>query len=140
MKTIKAFVGVMAVAGVMASCLKNEESYRAGFQVDSPTNSVSSYYANNVSDSLVFFGYGNWEIVDAGGYDNKWLTVPTRMGKGGVIYGQQLAFEQNTTGKSRTAVIQINDTSHPDDAHCSLAFTQFATRGDGTLAHSRALI
>lgn len=133
MKTKKAFIGMIAISSMMASCLSDDVSYRAGFVVESPTSNISSYYANNVSDSLIFFSYGNWEIVDLFGYDNTWLTVPTRKGKGSALYSQQITFMQNDTEKSRTAVIQLKDTSHPEEARSALAFIQHATRGDGSL-------
>lgn len=131
METKKTLFGIMAIAGLMASCM-NDETYRAGFVVESPSNSINSVYANNASDSLIFYGYGDWEIVDLSGYDNSWLTVPIRQGKGYTVYSQVVSFAQNTTGKSRTGVIQIKDTSHPDEARLSLAYIQYATRGDGS--------
>lgn len=132
METKKTLFGIMAAATMLTSCLNDDGNYRAGFGIDSPTNSINYYYANNVSDSLIFFGYGDWEINDMNGYDNSWITVPIRKGKGSVIYSQLMSFQQNTTNESRTAAIQISDTSHPGDAHVSLAFIQYATRGDGS--------
>ena len=132
METKKTLFGIMAAATMLTSCLNDDGNYRAGFGIDSPTNSINYYYANNVSDSLIFFGYGDWEINDMNGYDNSWVTVPIRKGKGSVIYSQLMSFQQNTTNESRTAAIQISDTNHPGDAHVSLAFIQYATRGDGS--------
>ena len=132
METKKTLFGIMAAATMLTSCLNDEGNYRAGFGIDSPTNSINYYYANNVSDSLIFFGYGDWDIIDMDGYVNSWVTVPTRKGKGSVIYSQLMTFQQNTTNESRTAAIQIRDTNHPGDANVSLAFIQYATRGDGS--------
>jgi hypothetical protein len=133
METKKTLFGIMAAATMLTSCLNDEGTYRAGFGIESPTSNISYYYANNVSDSLIFYGYGNWDIIDMNGYDNSWITVPTRQGKGSVLYSQLVNFEQNTTGSGRTAAIQIRDTNHPGEAHVSLAFIQYATRGDGSL-------
>lgn len=131
MKTKKTLFGVIAIASLMTSCL-NDETYNAGFVVQSPSSSINSLYANSVSDSLIFYGYGDWEINDINGYDNSWLTVPIRQGKGYTVYSQVVSFAQNTTGKSRTGAIQISDTSHPGEARTGLAYMQYATRGDGS--------
>ena len=131
MGTKKILLGIMAATTMLTSCLNDDGNYRAGFVVESPTNSISAYYANNTSDSLIFFSYGNWKISNLSGYDNSWISVPVQTGKGSAIYGQVISFEQNTTNQSRTAAIKIEDTSHSDEAHVSLAFIQYATRGYG---------
>ena len=133
METKKTLFGIMAAATMLTSCLNDDDTYRAGFGIESPASNISYYYANNVSDSLIFFGYGDWELSDLSDYDNSWITVPIRSGKGSVLYSQLINFEQNTTDKGRTAAIQIRDTNHPGEAHVSLAFIQYATRGDGSL-------
>ena len=133
METKKTLFGIMAAATMLTSCLNDDDTYRAGFGIESPASNISYYYANNVSDSLIFFGYGDWELSDLSGYDNSWITVPVRSGKGSVLYSQLVSFEQNTTDNGRTAAIQIRDTNHPGEAHVSLAFIQYATRGDGSL-------
>ncbi|WP_288279452.1 hypothetical protein, partial [uncultured Prevotella sp.] len=103
----------MAAATMLTSCVNDEGNFRAGFGIESPSSNISYYYANNVSDSLIFYGYGNWDLIDLSGYDNSWITVPIRTGKGSVLYSQELGFKQNTTDLSRTAAIQIRDTNHP---------------------------
>ena len=133
METKKTLFGIMAAATMLTSCVNDEGNFRAGFGIESPSSNISYYYANNVSDSLIFYGYGNWDLIDLSGYDNSWITVPIRTGKGSVLYSQELGFKQNTTDLSRTAAIQIRDTNHPGEAHISLAFIQYATRGDGSL-------
>ena len=130
---MKTFFSLMAAVVLMTSCLSNDETYRAGISIERPTSAVNYYYANNTSDSLIFWSYGNWDITDLDGYDNSWLTVPTLNGKGYTDYALRLTFAQNTTGQNRMAGIQINDTSHPGEARHSLAFIQYATRGDGSL-------
>ena len=135
MKTIKSFLGIFAFTALVASCLSNEESYQAGFVVAKPTsNGLNVYYANNTGDSLVFFGYGNWAIdnYQFDGADNSWIDVTTKKGKAAVLYSQELAFEQNTTGVARYGGIRIFDTDH-SDAYAPIVFYQYATRGDGSL-------
>ncbi len=134
MKTMKIFFGIVATTLLMASCLTNDDSYRAGFQVVKPSSAY--YYANNTSDSLVFWSYGSWTLDDCQGYDNSWITIPTRKGNGYTDYSQLMRFTQNTTGEGRLALFQLSDTNHPSDAHASLAFWQYATRGDGTLGNA----
>ena len=125
----------------MASCLSDQENYQAGFYVDHPTSNsgVNAYYANNVSDSLLFYGYGNWAIedyvLDVNGYDNSWVTVPQKKGYGMMYIQQKLSFLQNTTGKSRWAAVRIVDVNH-SDAYAPLVFFQYATRGDGSLGNA----
>ena len=141
MKTMKSFLGICAFSALMASCLSDQENYQAGFYVDHPTSNsgVNAYYANNVSDSLLFYGYGNWAIedyvLDVNGYDNSWVTVPQKKGYGMMYIQQKLSFLQNTTGKSRWAAVRIVDVNH-SDAYAPLVFFQYATRGDGSLGNA----
>lgn len=131
--TLKTFFLMMMVALLQTACLGDDEAYHAGFSFEKPNSAVNYYYANNTTDSLVFWGYGNWEIVDTKGYDNSWFTIPTRKGKGSVQYSQEMTFAQNATGESRMASFRVQDTSHPGDAYSTLLFVQYATRGDGSL-------
>ena len=138
MKTIKSFLGIFAFSALVASCLNDEENYQAGFVVQSPvSNAVNAYYANNIGDSLIFFGYGNWAIEDYqfDGADNSWITVPTKKGRGSVLYSQEVSFLQNTTGTPRYGGIRIYDTDH-SNAYAPLVFYQYATRGDGSLGNA----
>lgn len=120
-------------SAVLTSCLSSEDPYNAGFVMQKPQNSVSYYYANNTGDSLVFYGLGNWVIGDYPSYDNSWISVPVKKGYGNQVYAQKVTFEQNTTGASRVACIQIKDVNHPDKANYAVAYAQYATRGTGTL-------
>ena len=141
MKTIKSFLGICAFSALMASCLSDQDNYQAGFYVERPTSNsgVNAYYANNIADSLIFWGYGNWAIEDlvlnVEGYDNSWVKIPTKEGKGLVSYSQEVSFLQNTTGKSRWAGMKIVDTSH-SNAYAPIVFFQYATRGDGSLGNA----
>ena len=80
METKKTLFGIMAAATMLTSCVNDEGNFRAGFGIESPSSNISYYYANNVSDSLIFYGYGNWDLIDLSGYDNSWITVPLRKG------------------------------------------------------------
>lgn len=134
--TLKTFFSLLTVAVLLTSCLGNNESYQAGFYIEKPAQAINYYFANNTSDSLVFWGYGSWKIIDHQGYDNSWFSVPTRQGKGSTLYKQLMTFTQNTTGEPRMACYVIQDVNHPDEAHSSLAFWQYATRGDGSLGNA----
>ena len=59
METKKTLFGIMAAATMLTSCVNDEGNFRAGFGIESPSSNISYYYANNVSDSLIFYGYGN---------------------------------------------------------------------------------
>lgn len=131
--TLKTFFCLMAAAVLLTSCLGDDETYRAGFSIEKPGKAINYYYANNISDSLVFWSYGSWTIVDYQGYDNSWFTMPVRNGKGNTVYEKLMTFTQNTTGKARVACFVLQDESHPGDAYSSMAFWQYATRGDGSL-------
>lgn len=126
-------VGMMVLTVLMSSCLGDNENYQAGFVIERPTTKLPAYYANNISDSLVFYSYGNWTMEPLTGYDNTWVSIPTQSGKGYTIYSQLVRFQENTTGMSRLSCYQLNDVSHPGDAKATLAFWQYATRGDGSL-------
>ena len=138
---MKSFLGICAFSALMASCLSDQENYQAGFFVDHPTSNsgVNAYYANNVSDSLLFYGYGNWAIedyvLDVEGFDNSWVTIPQKKGYGMMYIQQKLSFLQNTMGKSRWAAMRIVDVNH-SDAYAPLVFYQYATRGDGSLGNA----
>jgi hypothetical protein len=131
--TLKTFFSLMAAALLLTSCLGDNETYRAGFSIEKPTRVNNYYYANNTSDSLVFWSYGNWSMTDYQGYDNSWFTMPRREGKGLTVYSELMTFTQNTTGEARLACFLLQDNTHPGDAHSGLSFYQYATRGDGSM-------
>lgn len=136
MKTMKSFLGICAFSALMASCLSDQDNYQAGFYIEHPTSNsgVNAYFANNPYDSLIFFGYGNWamEYYQIDGFDNSWVSVPTRKGYGSTIYRQKVSFLPNTTGEGRWAGVKIVDVNH-SDAYAPVIFYQYATRGDGSL-------
>ena len=138
MKIVKHLLMILALSGMITSCVDDDENYTAGFVISkpNPNGPLSGYYANNVGDSLVFFSYGKWYLEDYPGYDNSWISVQEKSGYGGVISSQYIAFEQNTTGKGRLACIRLNDKNHSDKANYAVAFWQCATRGDGSLGNA----
>ena len=138
MKTTRLFTNLtlaMAVCLSVTSCLKDEDTYRAGFYFSNPTTSVTGIYANTTTDSLVIQCLGPWKIT-ADTPEATWCTLASAQGPASYIYSTLVNFEQNTTGKSRIAQFTIKDTDHPDDAHATWQYWQFATRGDGSLGNA----
>ncbi len=134
MKTIKLFANMlaaMAVAVQLTACLSNEDPYRAGFVFSKPTSAVTNIYANTTTDSLVVTCYGPWHIT-ADMSDASWCSIDAMKGQGSAIYFLGVHFSPNTTGRSRLAQFTITDNDHPNEAHASWQYLQYATRGDGS--------
>lgn len=136
MKHVNKMFAWLATAVLATSCLNDNDTYRAGFVFEKPASAISSYFANNTGDSLVFFSYGNWALKGLSGYNNSWVTIPVGNGKGNTVYCLQAEFKQNTTGEGRYAAFRVDDTDHPGEANYSFLFFQFATRGDGSLGNA----
>lgn len=136
MKTIRNLFAIGLGAVLAASCLGNDDPYNAGFVLVKPASGVSYLYANNTTDSLVLFSYGDWAITNYGGYSNSWVTLPVMTGQGERVYGMHVDLTQNTTGEGRGALYRIEDTAHPGEASSAFGFWQFATRGDGSLGNA----
>ena len=131
MKTLRNLLAGAAALVLTASCLESEDPYQAGFYFEKPSYVLSTFFANNQVDTISMFSYGKWYMtLDAGG---DWFSVNTQSGKGETVYTFPVLFEENTTGKGRGAQISFYDTDHPDKAHSSLVYWQYATRGDGTM-------
>ena len=128
----------MASLGTLlaTACLISDDPYQAGFSILRPNDGVSFMFANNVSDSVIMFSFGDWVISNYDGSDNSWVALSARQGKGGVIYGLKADFSQNTTGKSRSALFRLVDSEHPSDGNAVIGFWQYATRGDGSLGNA----
>lgn len=129
------FANIMAVLSVvvcLTACLGEDGPYSAGFTFAKP-NSVRTYiYANTSNDSLVMQCLGPWQIT-SDTPDASWCTLEKTNGIGNAIYAFGVHFDQNTTGRPRLAQFTITDTDHPDQAHSSWQYLQYATRGDGSL-------
>lgn len=135
MKRITYFANIVAVLAIVAqltACLKNEDPYSAGFQFSKPSNVRTFVYANTTTDSLVMLSYGNWHIT-TDTPNAVWCTIDEMKGYGNAIYSLGVHFAQNTTNQQRLAQFTVYDTDHPDDAHSSWQYLQYATRGDGSL-------
>ncbi|MBP3251421.1 MAG: hypothetical protein J6M25_02085 [Prevotella sp.] len=132
MKTLKTILGLLGAASMATSCLNDDEAYNAGFVFYRPDRPVTTFFANNRADSLIFFSYGDWIIRD-GNYDNAWVTLPFTSGKGEVWNIGRVDIAENTTGKSRVAGFVITDANHPSAGSSSFYYLQTATRGDGSL-------
>jgi len=132
MKVLCKSLLLAAIVGLAATSCKKEDPYQAGFNFSYASTGV---YANTTSDSLVFVAYGPWKITPetAGA---SWVQLQTLSGRGNSINKVMVNFQPNTSGASRTARFSIVDTDHPDDAHAAWAYTQTATRGDGSLGNA----
>lgn len=131
---IGTLVGLALMGMTATSCLDNEDPYNAGFVFVKPASPYTYLFANNTEDSLVMQCLGPWEITQSSG--SSWCKVERTSGKGNATYSLRVDFEPNTTGKSRQVQFSIRDTDHPDKAYSSWLYTQYATRGDGTLGNA----
>lgn len=120
---------------MMASCLNDTDTYNTGFVVSKPSGNIGYSFANETCDSLVFASYGAWSLTNSA----TWCSVNRTSGNAYTIYSIPVTFSQNTTGESRSAVLKITDTNHPSEGYTSVAFLQYATRGDGSFG-SAALV
>jgi hypothetical protein len=64
--------------------------------------------------------------------DASWCTIDGMKGQGSAIYFLGVHFTPNTTGRSRLAQFTITDNDHPNEAHATWQYLQYATRGDGS--------
>jgi YD repeat-containing protein len=115
----------------LVSCLGDDDSHNSGFYFNKPAHPINTIYANTVQDSVCFWSYGRWSLSVSG--ESPWCTVALNRGNGNTLYGFIAAFEPNTTGSGRSAVLNFTDTDYPGDGKASLYYWQYATRGDGTL-------
>ena len=117
---------------LLTSCLETDDPYNAGFVFNKPAQAVNAIYANNVLDSVIFYSYGNWYAVASEGQTG-WCTLDRMQGNAESIYSIPLRFQQNTTDNSRSVRYTFYDANHPDDAHATILYWQYVTRGDGSL-------
>ena len=131
MKTLRNLLAGAAVLVLAASCLNSEDPYEAGFIFRKPQYALTALFANNQVDTVSFISYGQWNVTrDASA---TWCKLEASVGKAYTYYTFPLLFEQNTTGEGRGTWFTFNDTEHPGEAYCSIAYWQYATRGDGSL-------
>ena len=133
MKTIKLLAVLLTTVALTIAC-KSDDPYSAGFIFYKPSSPVTTVYANNVIDSIVVFSYGRWTLKSS--TQGNWCTPDRTQGTGSTISSLPIRFTQNTTGEPRNALFTFYDDQHPDDAHSSLAYWQYATRGDGAMGNA----
>lgn len=137
MKTLRILLVSAVVMALAASCLEQNETYKAGFYFTKPSSASNAFFANNLGDTLSFMSFGNWSISRRATDDGSWFTINTTSGKGNTLYNFPLLFEPNTTGKGRGVQLIFSDTDHPGDAQASIIYWQYGMRGDGTLGSAR---
>lgn len=131
MKSFRIIMASVAVLMMTASCLDSKDAYNAGFVFRKPVYVVNAYFANNLVDTISFISYGKWAVnrdITA-----NWCSINTLSGHGNTYYSFPVTFTQNTTGEGRAAKFTFSDTDHPGDASATIAYWQYATRGDGTM-------
>ena len=135
MKKAKLFTKILAAltfATSLTACLDDSDGpYSAGFIFESPVSVRTYIYANTTTDSLIMQCLGPWQIT-SDTPQATWCTIEQMKGYGSSIYDLVVRFSQNTTGQPRLAQFTITDTEHPDKAHNSWQYLQYATRGDGS--------
>jgi hypothetical protein len=132
---MKALKTLLISAGVMAlttSCLENDDPYSSGFSFIKPATGINGIFANNTSDSVIFYSYGKWNATSG----SSWMRLSSAQGQGSMFSTLTLDFDQNLTGEGRMAQVNFTDISHPDDGKASLLYVQYATRGDGSLGNA----
>ena len=137
MKTLRILLVSAVVMALAASCLEQNETYKAGFYFTKPSSASNAFFANNLGDTLSFMSFGNWSISRRATDDGSWFTINTTSGKGNTLYNFPVMFEPNTTGKGRGVQLIFSDTDHPGDAQASSIYWQYGMRGDGTLGSAR---
>ena len=141
MKKVRLFANIVVVLAVVAqlmACLETQETYSAGFRFSKPSSVRTFVYANTSTDSVVMVCLGNWHITKDTP-EATWCTIDEMRGYGNAIYSLGVHFAQNTMNQSRLAQFTVYDTDHPDEAHSSWQYLQYATRGDGSFG-SAALV
>ena len=133
-KIINLFV-ILAVAVQLTACLNGEDPYYAGFSFEKPTKVRNALYANTTMDSVIVQCLGPWQIT-ADVPNMEWCSIDRMKGSGSAIYYMTVQFTPNTTGISRLAQFTITDTEHPNDAHATWQYLQYATRGDGSFGNA----
>lgn len=132
MKSLKLFFFAMAAMPLLSSCMSEGDSY-AGF-MGINANNRAPVYANTAYAYVSFASFGAWHIEQNSGSD--WCKLALMNGKGGSYYSIPAHFELNTTGASRKADFMLRDDANGDDAFASFYFSQYATRGDGSLGNA----
>lgn len=134
MKTLRLISALLTTAALTVSC-SSEDPYSAGFIFSRPASPVNTVYANNVIDSIIVYSYGSWTLTNTGGQSG-WCTPDRTQGPGATVFSIPLRFTQNTTGEPRSAQFTFYDKNHSDDAHSTLLYWQYATRGDGAMGNA----
>ena len=135
MKTLRILLASAAVMA-LASCLENEDPYKAGFYFRKPTFVSNAFFANNPGDTISMLSNGNWKVTRNASGESNWCNISTTSGKGNTIYTFPVTFEPNTTGHGRGVQFTFSDTDHPGDASANIIYWQYGTRGDGTLGNA----
>lgn len=132
MKKIKSLFLALSAVAALSSCMSDGDSYAGFFGVNA--NSRRPVYANTAYAYLSFGSYGAWHIDQESGSD--WCRLDLMRGNGGAFYSIPARFSLNTTGTARVANFVVKDNGNPDDAYASFYFSQYATRGDGSLGNA----
>jgi hypothetical protein len=132
MKKIKDLVLALLAVAMLSSCMSDGNSYAGFFGVNA--NGGRPVYANTAYAFLTFGSYGAWHIDQESGAD--WCKLDLMQGNGGAFYSIPARFTLNTTGESRVARFVVRDNSNGDDAYGTFYFSQYATRGDGSLGNA----
>ena len=132
MKKIKDLVLALLAVAMLSSCMSDGNSYAGFFGVNA--NGGRPVYANTAYAFLTFGSYGAWHIDQESGAD--WCKLDLMQGNGGAFYSIPARFTLNTAGESRVARFVVRDNSNGDDAYGTFYFSQYATRGDGSLGNA----
>ena len=130
---------LLAAALLLVACKSDEPSGSYYIQMLKPITGnayVSVKYANETTDSLVFYSSSSWALAP---YQSvaPWLTIDGQStGSGPMEVKRKITMEPNTTGDVREAYYRISVTNTSEEAYTTFAVQQMATRVDGTLGNA----
>lgn len=128
----KYFYAAMAAFGLLLTSCSKESSYHALGVVYPSSTQPALLYADQVSDSLLFYTTDNFQISVK---EATWIQVPDSMKSGNITNYYRtvfyvpvyLTFEANTSGKPRTGNITIRSYDNDDwDNIATAAYYQVA--------------
>ena len=138
-KTIKTVAAMLTTALLLVACDKAEPSRSYFIQLQKPRTGDSYMgvrYANEISDSVVFYSSTSWAITAYMGAAT-WLKFNGEMsGKGEQLVKLGVTMEPNKTGSMREAYYRASITGTDEEAYATFAFQQLATRIDGTMGNA----
>lgn len=135
MKTLKTLF-ILCAGVTLSACSDLTPANNYSITVSSPLTgslSVGYHYANEQSDSLIFYTNVPWSISTYSG-DDSWVTFGGNLsGSADQMVSYGVSFTPNRTETSRYVSYRITDTDNSNKAYTTFAFSQFATRSDGSL-------